>query len=118
MSKSRNNKKTSQSLESQTKKFAEYFNALSHPHRLRIFLKLATQCKGKVCKTDVDVKSCVSDVGKGLNIAPSTLSHHVKELKRVGLIHVERNGQSIGCWVETRTLKEIETFFSDIQSCK
>lgn len=117
MSKSRN-KKTNKISDSQTEKFADYFNALSHPHRLKIFMKLATHCKDKNCKTEDGVKSCVSDVGRGLDIAASTLSHHIKELKRVGLVHVERKGQSIGCWVESETIKEIESFFADIGSCK
>lgn len=97
-------------------RFSDYFNALSHPHRLQIFLKLASHCRGKNCKTESGVGACVSDVGEGLNIAPSTLSHHIKELKRVGLIHVQRHGQQVGCWIEKDTIKELSDFFKELKA--
>ena len=103
--------------ESEIERFAEYFNALSHPHRLKIFLRLASRCGPKGCSTEFETHACVSDVGKGLGIAPSTLSHHIKELKRVGLVHVERAGQSIGCSVEPNVLKDLESFFGKMGNC-
>lgn len=118
MSKYRTTKKQNDTSVAQVEKFSDYFNALSHPHRLKIFLNLASRCSEKSCSTDSKVSACISDVGMGLDIAPSTLSHHIKELKRVGLVHVERKGQAIGCWVESETIKEIKNFFSNIQSCK
>lgn len=100
-------------------RFANYFNALSHPHRLKIFLKLAGRCKAKgECSSEFETHACVSDAGKGLGIAPSTLSHHIKELRRVGLVHVERSGQSIGCWVEVDTIRELKEFFAEAGSCR
>lgn len=96
-------------------KFSDYFKALSHPHRLQIFLKLISRCRGKSCNTESGVSSCVSDIGEGLNIAPSTLSHHIKELKRVGLVHVQRQGQEVGCWVEPDTINELSVFFKELK---
>jgi ArsR family transcriptional regulator len=47
-----------------------------------------------------------------LGIVPSTVSHHIKELRRAGLIRMERRGQKIECWVDPEVLKELAGFFS------
>lgn len=94
--------------------FSEIFNALSHPHRLKIFLGLASRCKSKTNLSEFEARACVSDAGKGLNIAPSTLSHHIKELRRVGLVRMEKSGQTTDCWVEQSTIKKLQHFFSKI----
>lgn len=93
--------------------YAEMFKALSNPHRLDIFLNLASCCvPGASCVTESAMQRCVGQLGEGLGIAPSTVSHHIKELRRAGLIRVERNGQSLNCWVEPETLKALERFFA------
>jgi ArsR family transcriptional regulator len=82
-------------------RIAEMFGALANPKRLEIFTRLAslcepgTECSGPECET-----ACVSELGRGLGIAPSTLSHHLKELRRTGLLRMERNGRKIDCSVD------------------
>ena len=82
-------------------RLAEAFKALSNPNRLKIFLQLMNCCEpGTVCSikdvtTNLKTKCCVGDLGDGLDIAPSTLSHHIKELNRAGLIQMERRGQGV-----------------------
>ncbi len=94
-------------------RFAEVFGALSNPHRLRIFLRLASCCRpGTVCGTDAGMRSCVGDMGEGMGIAPSTLSHHIKELRRAGLIRMQRSGRRVECWVDPQTLRDLSEFFS------
>ncbi len=81
-------------------RFAEIFKALSNPNRLHIFLRLVSCCPpGTKCITDA-VGQCVGDVGRDLEIDPSTVSHHLKELRRSGLIRMERRGKRIICWVD------------------
>lgn len=93
-------------------RLAEAFKALSNPNRLKIFLQLMNCCEpGTVCSTEDVTKSCVGDLGDGLDIAPSTLSHHIKELNRAGLIQMERRGQNVDCWVDPNTVKELNHFF-------
>ena len=54
---------------------AERFKALSNPHRLGLFRRLMTCCEpGTRCQPDEAIRFCVGDLGKGLEIAPSTLS--------------------------------------------
>lgn len=94
---------------------AEIFKALSNPNRLKIFLTLATCCvPGTVSlidsASDVDTV-CVGDLGKELNVGKPTISHHVKELRRVGLIRTERRGQKIACWVDPEQIRRLRDFF-------
>ena len=97
---------------------AEKFKALSNPNRLRIFLRLYDLCcrsvpTEKLEKDLADPKcACVGDVGRSLGVVPSTISHHIKELRRAGLIKVERNGQRIECRVDEETLAGLKMFFT------
>jgi len=103
----------SNSLESPVVRFAGMFKALSNPNRLNIFLRLVSCCPpGTVCTTDVDMRSCVGELGKDLDIAPSTVSHHIKELHRAGLIHMERNGQNVECWIDLETVRTLGRFLA------
>ena len=57
------------------------------------------------------MRTCAGEVGEGLGIAPSTVSHHLKELRRAGLIKVEKRGQRAECWVDPEILAELAEFF-------
>jgi ArsR family transcriptional regulator len=57
------------------------------------------------------MRECVGAVGKNLGLAPSTISHHIKELHRAGLIKIERKGQNVECWVDPDTLDALAEFF-------
>ncbi len=95
-------------------KMAQVFKALSNLNRLRIFYRLATCCEpGTVGIIDsLDSHRYVGELGEELNIGKSTVSHHLKELKRVGLIRTERKGQKIACWVDLEMIKQLRFFFS------
>ncbi len=93
------------------KKFAGAFKALSHPHRLAIFLRLAQCCQRHGCSTEECARLCVGELGKGLGIGQPTVSHHLKELTRAGLIRTRRCGQSTECWVAETTLDDFAEFF-------
>jgi ArsR family transcriptional regulator len=91
-------------------RYAGLFKALSNPHRLRLFLRLASCCRpGTTCAADM--RSCVSDLGSDLGIAPSTVSHHLKELRRAGLICMQRSRRNVECWVDPGSLDELADFF-------
>ena len=87
------------------------FKALSHPHRLTLFLRLAKCCRKQGCSGEECTRLCVGELGKGLRIAPATLSHHLKELTRAGLVSTSRQGQQVQCWVAEETLTTLADFF-------
>ena len=90
---------------------ARAFKALAHPHRLAIFLRLAACCRRRGCSTEECTRLCAGELGKGLGIGQSTVSHHLKELIRAGLICTCRQGQSTECWVAEATLDDLANFF-------
>ena len=92
-------------------RFAGLFKALSNPNRLKIYARLASCCDSEQHScSEGEMSACVGELGADLQIAPSTVSHHIKELHRAGLISMERCGQSIRCWVDKDTLKDLQNF--------
>ena len=93
-------------------KFSGIFKALSNPNRLKIFLRLVSCCvPGTIWSLEAKESACVGDVARDLEIVPSTVSHHIKELRQAGLIKMRRSGQKIECWVDPEVLKDLEGFF-------
>ncbi len=87
------------------------FKALSNPQRLRIFLNLTNRCAS--CEaTEEGMRRCVGDLGQDLDVGPSTVSHHMKELRQAGLVRVERRGQKVECWVNDDALQVLASFFA------
>ena len=97
-------------------RFSAVFNALSNPHRLQIYTILSGCCSpGSSCNLDAVTACCVGDLGNELDIAASTLSHHLKELSHAGLIHMQRDGKQIICSVNVEMLNEIREYFQGNQ---
>lgn len=94
-------------------RLAGYFKALSHPNRLKIFLQLFALCKpGVGCCPESTVSACVGELGHPLKVSPSTVSHHLKELRQSGLLKMERRGKIVNCWVDPQVLKDLALLFS------
>ena len=89
---------------------ADIAKALSHPARIRI-LKILTE---------MNVCMCV-DIVELLPLSQSTVSQHLKELKRVGLIKGEIEGPKVCYCVNNETLqkakRELDKLFSQVCNC-
>ena len=89
---------------------ADIAKALSHPARIRI-LKILTE---------MDVCMC-GHIVEQLPLAQATVSQHLKELKRVGLIQGEIEGPKVCYCVNNQTLqkarKELNKLFSQVCNC-
>jgi DNA-binding transcriptional ArsR family regulator len=89
---------------------ADVAKALSHPARIRI-LKILN-----------DIESCmVGNIVDQLPLAQATVSQHLKELKRVGLIQGEIDGPKICYCVNIKNLAKAKTaldkMFTKIGCC-
>ncbi len=77
------------------------FKALAHPHRLRMFQRLVACCApGTVFTAEPAAGACAGELGTGLTLAPSTVSHHLRELQLAGLVRTARRGRHIDCWID------------------
>lgn len=84
-------------------KIARYGKALSHPVRIFILDYLANNIE----------KCCYSgDMAEELPIARSTLSEHLKELKKAGLIQGEINPPYIKYCINRENWEEAKLMFS------
>ena len=89
---------------------ADIAKALSHPARIRI-LKILTEMNVCMC----------GDIVEQLPLAQATVSQHLKELKRVGLIQGEIEGPKVCYCVNNKTLqkakRELDKLFSKVCNC-
>ena len=100
-------------------RLAEMFKALGNPHRLAVFLRLASCCPpGAMAVSEPEARRFVGQLGAELDIAPSTLSHHIKELRQAGLIRMERQGKNIECWVDEEALGTLAKLLIGLFSSK
>ena len=89
------------------------FHALGEPNRLtivRALLGRAVACcvDERAADCALDPASCnVGELAKLVAIAPSTLSHHLRELQEAGVIERAREGRFLYCRVNEALLGEL-----------
>jgi len=95
------------------KEMADFAKALSHPARLMI-LQILAELKSCMCQRIVDK----------LPLSQSTVSQHLKELKRVGLIKGEIDGPKICYCIDYEVFNKAREQFhqlfqeiNDISNC-
>ncbi len=100
----------SSEFETKEIELAEIAKALSHPARIKI-LKILASTNSCICGEIVDL----------LPLSQATVSQHLKELKRVGLIEGEVDGPKV-CYCMnkkalTKAKKELDKLFNKISCC-
>ena len=101
------------------KRTADAFRALSNPHRLEILARLSAGCLcGTKCRSDGASCRCVGELADDLGIARSTMSHHLRELRRVGLIAAERRGQRLDCRVNSEAIVTLMGFLKNMRALR
>jgi len=109
-------------------RMAGVFKALGDPTRLRIFEFLRASCgpiavskSGDVRPVDelrgpagVTVGDVVYHVTGGAK-DPSTISHHLKELRQAGLILMERNGKHMICSINREAVAALTVYLMEPQ---
>ncbi|MEU5877487.1 metalloregulator ArsR/SmtB family transcription factor [Spirillospora sp. NPDC047279] len=79
---------------------APLFKALGDPVRLRLLSLIACHEGGE---------ACVCDLTAAFELSDPTISHHLKVLKRAGLIDSERRGTWVYYWLNPGTLTTLST---------
>lgn len=92
----------------ETNEMAEILKALGHPARLEIVKILMTS------------PSCIcGDIVEVLPLAQSTVSKHLSELKKVGIIKGTVTGNNICYCLDEKVIQSIQTFINLVQTtCK
>ncbi len=93
---------------------AELFKALGNPQRLNIFINLADSCCQRVsCNTEDDGVT-VSYLAEGEDLAMSTVSHHLRELERAGLIKKNKSGKQVYCCVNEEQIRNLQEILGEM----
>lgn len=94
-----------QGFTEKTNHMAEVLKALGHPARLSIieFLVASPSC---ICNDLVDE----------LPLAQPTISRHLSELKRVGLIKGKIEGKNICYCIDEEALNQVKEVFADLSN--
>ena len=92
---------------------ARLFKALSDPNRLAILQHLRECCGPGCCVADDEAGENVGEIAKRFDIALSTVSHHIKELRNVGLVSCTRQGKWVRCTINQEALDRIEAFLEE-----
>ena len=95
------------------KNLANAFKALADKNRLKILLFIRKQeCKCSENKFFCRNETCIKDLSKQLDITIPTISYHIKELVKTGLITTKKEGKWVYCGIRKEKLKNISNFLN------
>jgi ArsR family transcriptional regulator len=88
---------------------ASIFKALADENRLALLLMLNQDCR---CSHGCEVggeqaQRTLADAGRSLGISMPTVSHHLKQLRRAGLITCVRSGRRVHCTIDLDPLQGV-----------
>ena len=91
-----------QIFDTQQNEIANVFKALGHPARVAILQYISRQ-EGCIC----------NDIVEEVGLAQATVSQHLSELKKIGIIKGDIAGKSICYCVDTERLNECRRLLND-----
>jgi DNA-binding transcriptional ArsR family regulator len=88
------------------------FRALGDPTRLAIFeaVREATAACDECGESDIE--NGITQIAARFDLALSTVSHHIRELRLAGLLRCERRGQAIRCSVDATVLEAVARYLA------
>lgn len=95
---------------------AEAFQALSNPNRLTLMKRLlerSVSCSEaeRPEECEMDPTCCgFGELAEELDIGKATVSHHLKELRRAGLVERTREGRRVYVRANTERIDELRRF--------
>jgi ArsR family transcriptional regulator len=89
---------------------ARVFRALADENRLAILQLLRRRCGSACDVSEQGAQQTVSEIAEEFDLALSTVSHHIKELRNAGLILCEKQGQRVHCSMNYEMLAKAESF--------
>lgn len=95
----------------------QIFSALAGETRIQLLLALQTKALGcsDLANCDLSEHCCdVSELAEAAGLAMSTISYHLKELRRAGLIQTHRRGKHIYCSINVETAAQLAQFFESL----
>lgn len=98
------------------RELAERFAALAVDTRLRLLELLRRKrldC-GDPATCDLSERCCsVGELARALGVSPSTVSHHLGELRRCGLVRTARRGRHVYCWPDGAAMRRLAAWLAD-----
>ncbi len=92
---------------------AKMFKALSDPNRLAILQLLRERC-GPCCRVGEEEEAqSVGEIAERFDLALSTVSHHIKELRNAGLIVCTKKGKWVHCSLNSEAIDKIKQFTNE-----
>lgn len=88
-------------MEAELHPTSEAFKALGHPHRLALIQRLLQRSLScakadRPSECEMDPTCCgFAELADALDVGKATVSHHLKELRRAGLIERIREGRRV-----------------------
>ncbi|MFF3668612.1 ArsR/SmtB family transcription factor [Microtetraspora malaysiensis] len=84
--------------QAEAEELATLFKAIADPVRLRLLSLIACHEGGE---------ACVCDLTDAFDLTAPTISHHLKVLRKAGLIDCERRGTWVYYWINPGTLERL-----------
>jgi DNA-binding transcriptional ArsR family regulator len=95
------------------KEISRVFKALGDENRMAIFQYLRSCCCTGCDVTEESARRTVSEIADQFDLALSTVSHHLKELRNAELIVCDKHGKNVFCRINTRLLDQLAQFMRE-----